>query len=357
MADPMEPGEGMTLYHSASSRAFRVLWALHEMGIADQCKLITMPFPPRVFVKEFLKKNVLGTIPFFVDKGGKVQMTESCAIPQYIAQAYGPTSLETVVLRYTLQERGRADQAAEDYGKWYLARLRLLDGALSDGREFLCSGRFTIADVCIAYALLLGTRFGFDKRYSPQVKAYLDRMSERAAFRAAQDHEARSAAEFEALVQASSYKRLKSMVHDELKNFFKPEFLNRLDEIIVFKSLTKPEVAQIAELEFKKTFGRTAERGIKLTMTDRFKQKVIDEGFNPVYGARPLRRAIMRLVEDDELAESFLKEPTVEGECILLDKDGDGNVVVLRNQEAPEGGADALEDAGDGEKVAEPVEA
>mmetsp|Transcript_110277 Transcript_110277/g.291112 ORF Transcript_110277/g.291112 Transcript_110277/m.291112 type:complete len:227 (-) Transcript_110277:6-686(-) len=224
----MEPGEGMTLYHSASSRAFRVLWALHEMGIADQCKLITMPFPPRVFVKEFLKKNVLGTIPFFVDKGGKVQMTESCAIPQYIAQAYGPTSLEvlpsepdwpaylnwiahadatltfpqTVVLRYTLQERGRADQAAEDYGKWYLARLRLLDGALSDGREFLCSGRFTIADVCIAYALLLGTRFGFDKRYSPQVKAYLDRMSERAAFRAAQDHEARSAAEFEALVQA-----------------------------------------------------------------------------------------------------------------------------------------------------------
>jgi len=156
--------------------------------------------------------------------------------------------------------------------------------------------------------------------------------------------------------EASSYKRLKSMVHDELKNFFKPEFLNRLDEIIVFKSLTKPEVAQIAELEFKKTFGRTAERGIKLTMTDRFKQKVIDEGFNPVYGARPLRRAIMRLVED-ELAESFLKEPTVEGECILLDKDGDGNVVVLRNQEAPEGGADALEDAGDGEKVAEPVEA
>lgn len=156
--------------------------------------------------------------------------------------------------------------------------------------------------------------------------------------------------------EASSYKRLKSMVHDELKNFFKPEFLNRLDEIIVFKSLTKPEVAQIAELEFKKTFGRTAERGVKLTMTDRFKQKVIDEGFNPVYGARPLRRAIMRLVED-ELAESFLKEPTVEGEYILLDKDADGNVTVLRNQEAPEDSPDTLEDAGDGEKVAEPVEA
>jgi len=145
----------------------------------------------------------------------------------------------------------------------------------------------------------------------------------------------------------------RSLVFDELKNFFKPEFLNRLDEIIVFKSLTKPEVAQIAELEFKKTFGRTADRGVKLTMTDRFKQKVIDEGFNPVYGARPLRRAIMRLVED-ELAESFLKEPTMEGEHILLDTNADGGVAVLRKQAAPE---ESSEDAGDGEKVAEPLEA
>merc|ERR1712003_291857 len=93
----------------------------------------------------------------------------------------------------------------------------------------------------------------------------------------------------------ASRKSLKSMVHDELKNFFRPEFLNRLDEIIVFKSLTKPEVKEIAELEFKKTFKRTAERGVKLAMTDRFKTKVVGEGFNPVYGARPLRRAIMRL--------------------------------------------------------------
>merc|ERR1719161_3272211 len=71
--------------------------------------------------------------------------------------------------------------------------------------------------------------------------------------------------------EASSYKRLKSMVHDELKNFFKPEFLNRLDEIIVFKSLTKPEVAQIAELEFKKAFKLTAEKGITMSLTNGFK--------------------------------------------------------------------------------------
>lgn len=153
--------------------------------------------------------------------------------------------------------------------------------------------------------------------------------------------------------EASNYKKLKSMVHDELKNFFRPEFLNRLDEIIVFKSLTKPEVAQIAELEFRKTFGRTEERGIKLSMTEKFKQKVVDEGFNPVYGARPLRRAINRLVED-ELAESFLRIPTTEGEHILMDVDADGNVVINRGQPPlEESKGDVVIDL----KVAEPAAA
>eukprot|EP00401_Gymnodinium_catenatum_P071172 CAMPEP_0117605526 /NCGR_PEP_ID=MMETSP0784-20121206/79239_1 /TAXON_ID=39447 /ORGANISM="" /LENGTH=165 /DNA_ID=CAMNT_0005408573 /DNA_START=67 /DNA_END=564 /DNA_ORIENTATION=+ len=129
-----------------------------------------------------------------------------------------------------------------------------------------------------------------------------------------------------------------TMVHEELKGFFRPEFLNRLDEIIVFKSLTKPEVGEIAELEFRKTFKRCAERGITLSLTERFKQKVVDEGFNPVYGARPLRRAIMRLLED-KLAESFLNEPTVEGEYIICDTDGADDVVVLRQRLDPDGDA------------------
>merc|ERR1719392_456567 len=98
--------------------------------------------------------------------------------------------------------------------------------------------------------------------------------------------------EDELTAEQSSYKRLKESVHDELKNFFRPEFLNRLDEIIVFKSLTKPEVGEIAELEFRKTFKLCAEKGMTLSLTDRFKRKVVDEGFDPVYGARPLRRAI-----------------------------------------------------------------
>ena len=127
----------------------------------------------------------------------------------------------------------------------------------------------------------------------------------------------------------SLYQRLKTKVHDQLKGFFRPEFLNRLDEIIVFKSLNKQEVREIAELEFRKTFKRCQERGITLSLTDRFKTMVVDEGYDPVYGARPLRRAIMRLL-DDKLAESFLYEPTVEGECIICDVDEKDEVVVLR---------------------------
>eukprot|EP00930_Biecheleria_cincta_P063374 TRINITY_DN488_c0_g2_i1.p1 TRINITY_DN488_c0_g2~~TRINITY_DN488_c0_g2_i1.p1 ORF type:complete len:1071 (+),score=262.88 TRINITY_DN488_c0_g2_i1:51-3263(+) len=127
----------------------------------------------------------------------------------------------------------------------------------------------------------------------------------------------------------SMYQRLKNKVHEQLKGFFRPEFLNRLDEIIVFKSLNKQEVREISELEFRKTFMRCQERGITLSLTDRFKTKVVDEGYDPVYGARPLRRAIMRLL-DDQLAESFLHQPTVEGECVICDVDQDDKILVLR---------------------------
>lgn len=156
--------------------------------------------------------------------------------------------------------------------------------------------------------------------------------------------------------ETASYKKLKSMVHDELKNFFKPEFLNRLDEIIVFKSLTKPEVRQICELEFKKTYLRTKERGVVLSVTERFKTRVVDEGFNPVYGARPLRRAIMRLLED-ELAESFLKQPVKEGEHIIMDLNSDKEVVVLRGQPLPEDHDDEAGAPAGGLRVVEPVAA
>merc|ERR1719310_407124 len=97
---------------------------------------------------------------------------------------------------------------------------------------------------------------------------------------------------------SSHYNRIKSLVNEELKQYFRPEFLNRLDEIIVFRQLTKDEVGQIAEIMLKEVFSRTEEKGISLDVTERFKDRLVDEGFNPSYGARPLRRAIMRLMED-----------------------------------------------------------
>lgn len=130
--------------------------------------------------------------------------------------------------------------------------------------------------------------------------------------------------------EQADYKRLKESVHDELKNFYKPEFLNRLDEIIVFQSLTKPQVKEISEIEFGKTMERCVEKGLTLYLTDKFKAKVVEEGYDPVYGARPLRRAITRMLEDS-LSESFLNEPVVEGECALADLDKDGEVIIFRN--------------------------
>merc|ERR1719337_729840 len=94
----------------------------------------------------------------------------------------------------------------------------------------------------------------------------------------------------------TSYNRIKSLVNEELKQYFRPEFLNRLDEIIVFRQLTKMEVKEISEIMLKEVFERMKEKEIGLEITERFKDRIVDEGYNPSYGARPLRRAIMRLL-------------------------------------------------------------
>jgi ATP-dependent Clp protease ATP-binding subunit ClpC len=126
----------------------------------------------------------------------------------------------------------------------------------------------------------------------------------------------------------SHYNRIKSLVNEELKQYFRPEFLNRLDEIIVFRQLTKDEVGQIAEIMLKEVFERISIKGIQLEVTDRFKTRLIDEGYNPSYGARPLRRAVMRLLEDS-LAEEVLSEKIKAGDTAVVDVGEDGKVKVL----------------------------
>jgi ATP-dependent Clp protease ATP-binding subunit ClpC len=137
--------------------------------------------------------------------------------------------------------------------------------------------------------------------------------------------------EFSEDASESTYNRIRSLVNEELKQYFRPEFLNRLDEIIVFRQLNKPEVTQIAEIMLKEVFGRLTEKGITLEVTDRFKDRLITEGYSPSYGARPLRRAIMRLLEDS-LAEEILSGRIKDGDTALVDVDENGVVQVSSQQ-------------------------
>ncbi|KAK9909406.1 hypothetical protein WJX75_001799 [Coccomyxa subellipsoidea] len=126
----------------------------------------------------------------------------------------------------------------------------------------------------------------------------------------------------------SSYNRIKTLVNEELKQYFRPEFLNRLDEIIVFRQLSKSEVKEIADIMLTEVFKRAEIKGIKIDVTERFKDRLVEEGYNPAYGARPLRRAIMRLLEDS-MAERMLSGDIKEGDSVIIDVDADGQVSVL----------------------------
>jgi len=128
-------------------------------------------------------------------------------------------------------------------------------------------------------------------------------------------------------VEDSQYNRIKSLVNEELKQYFRPEFLNRLDEIIVFRQLSKNEVKEIAEIMLQEVFARLQDKGIKLSVTDAFKERLVEEGYNPSYGARPLRRAVMRLLEDS-LAEEVLSGRIKNGDKALVDIDNDKKVTI-----------------------------
>ena len=125
----------------------------------------------------------------------------------------------------------------------------------------------------------------------------------------------------------SQYTRIRSLVNEELKQYFRPEFLNRLDEIIVFRQLNREEVKEIAEIMLKEVFGRMGDKGITLTVSDAFKERLVEEGYNPAYGARPLRRAVMRLLEDS-LAEEVLSGRIKDGDHAEVDVDENKKVVV-----------------------------
>jgi ATP-dependent Clp protease ATP-binding subunit ClpC len=130
----------------------------------------------------------------------------------------------------------------------------------------------------------------------------------------------------------AQYTRIRSLVNEELKQYFRPEFLNRLDEIIVFRQLSKDEVKSIGDILLKEVYGRLQEQhGIILEVTEKFKDRLVEEGYNPSYGARPLRRAIMRLLEDT-LAEEILSGRIKSGETAVVDIGEEGQVQIRAEQ-------------------------
>jgi glutathione S-transferase len=199
----------LTLWHCANARSLRALWALEELGLNYELKML--PFPPRAKRKDYFEQNVLGTVPLLVD--GTTRMTESAAIPHYLAMKHaggrmtlpvehgeygaylnwlhhGEATLtfpQTIYLRYALFEPAerRQPSVAEDYKVWFLARLRLLDQTLGDGRNYVVGGRFTMADISVGYAVFLAKQIGLAANLPPRVSRWAQDLMSRPAFQSA----------------------------------------------------------------------------------------------------------------------------------------------------------------------------
>ena len=130
------------------------------------------------------------------------------------------------------------------------------------------------------------------------------------------------------------YEKLKETVHEELKKAFRPEFLNRIDDIIVFSHLSKEEIRQIVDLMMKDLFKRLSERDLSIEVTDEVKDFLAKDGYSEAYGARPLRRLIQRKIED-QLAEEILTNAYQAGDTILL-KLVDGKLVFEKKEKKAE---------------------
>jgi ATP-dependent Clp protease ATP-binding subunit ClpC len=127
---------------------------------------------------------------------------------------------------------------------------------------------------------------------------------------------------FSPISDESSYEKMREKIMEEAKKTFRPEFLNRLDDIVVFRSLTKPDLIQILDLEISKVMDRLKVRNIILQLNEKAKDFLVGKGYDPGYGARPMRRAVERSLEDP-LAEEILKGSFHDGEPIQVSADND----------------------------------
>ncbi len=122
--------------------------------------------------------------------------------------------------------------------------------------------------------------------------------------------------------QQQAYERMKDKVLGELKKTFRPEFLNRIDGVVVFHALTKDHIRQIVDLMLINVAKQLQEKGVKLEATGEAKELLGEKGYDPTYGARPLRRVIQNMVED-QLSEGLLKGAFHAGDTLVLEREGD----------------------------------
>jgi len=119
-----------------------------------------------------------------------------------------------------------------------------------------------------------------------------------------------------------AYERMKDNLLDELKKSFRPEFINRIDDVIVFHELGKEHLKEIVDLMLKELSKRIEELNIKIKVTNETKELLIEKGFDPLYGARPLKRAIQKMIED-KLSEELLAGNVKAGDEVFVDSDGE----------------------------------
>jgi ATP-dependent Clp protease ATP-binding subunit ClpC len=132
----------------------------------------------------------------------------------------------------------------------------------------------------------------------------------------------------------SDYESMKGKVMDELKRIFNPEFLNRVDDTIVFNPLGKEEIAKIVDIQLREVSGKLSERNVSLEVSQSAKEFILEQGFDPILGARPMRRSIQRLVED-KLAEEFLNKRFDDGDTVTVDA-GNGELTFSKALPADE---------------------
>lgn len=199
------------LYTCAGSRGLRCTWAAEEAGLDLDLKML--PFPPRRKAPEYLEVNPLGTVPLLIDGPEETgsRMSESCAIAHYLAVRSGAQALtvspdeadyaayldytyhadatltfpQTVYMRFALFEADKGwGEAGQAYAKWFYKRLVKIEERLAT-REYLVADRFTVADICVGYALILAGKVGLDEGVPESLKAYRKRLTGREAYKRA----------------------------------------------------------------------------------------------------------------------------------------------------------------------------